>query len=150
MDSSVDDEAKSRAVTRVAERITKESETLPFRWGYFQGVVLIPWSLLVISSVVSDLVAPHPYPWYQLTIALLMGLLGLPLAYSLLRKRAFAFPLVHAMFGLSLLLAAIRLPHVMRHYADPGEKSSGLFHAALLLTWLLSMMYYQRRKAQFH
>jgi uncharacterized membrane protein len=100
--------------------------------------------------VVSDLVAPHPYPWYQLTVALLMGLLGLPLAYGLLRKRVFAFPLVHAMFGLSLLLAAIRLSHVMRRYSDPGEKSSGLFAAALLLMSLLSVVYYQRRKAQFH
>jgi len=150
MDNSVDDEAKRRALARMAERIAKESETLPYRWGYFQGVFLIPWSVLVISSVVSDLVIPRPYPWYLLTIGMLMGLLGLPLAYGLLRKRAFALVLVYAMFGLTLLLAAIRLPTAIRHYADPGEKVSASFDAGLFLLWLLSMVYYRRRKVQFH
>jgi hypothetical protein len=41
MNSSVDDEAKNRALKRIAERIAEESENLPFRWGYFQGVALV-------------------------------------------------------------------------------------------------------------
>jgi len=136
-------------MTQMAERIAKESETLPYGWGYFQGVFLIPWSLLVISSVFSDLLIPRRYPWYLLTVGLLMGFLGLPLAYGLLRKRAFALLLVYAMFGLTLLLAAIRLPTAIRHYADPGEKVSASFDAGLMLMWLLSVVYYHRRRVQF-
>ena len=79
-----------------------------------------------------------------------MGFLGLPLAYGLLRKRTFALVLVYAMLGLSLLVAAISLPAAIRHYADPGEKLSTSFDAELLLIWLLSMVYYRRRRAQFH
>jgi len=146
----LDDAAKSRAVARIAERIAKESETLPYRWGYFQGAFLIPWSLLIVLNVVSDLMKPHHDPWYLLAIGLLMGFLGLPLAYGLLRKRSFATVLVYAMFGLSLSLAAIELPIAIRHFADAGNKGSAFFSAELLLMWLLSMVYYRRRKAQFH
>lgn len=150
MNGSLDDEAKRRALARMTERIAKESETLPYRWGYFQGVVLIPWSLLVISSVVSDLRIPRRYPWYLLAIGLLMGFLGLPLAYGLLRKRTFALVLVFAMLCLALLLAAIRLPTAITHYSDPAEKLSGSFDAGLFLIWLLSTVYYRRRRVQFH
>jgi hypothetical protein len=146
----LDDAAKSRAVARIAERITKESESLPYRWGHFQGAFLIPWFLLIIKGVVSDLVKPHHDPWYLTAIGLLMGFLGLPLAYGLLRKRGFAIVLVHVMFGLSFLLAAIQLPIAIRHFADPGGKGSAFFEAELLLMWLLSMVYYRRRKVQFH
>jgi hypothetical protein len=142
--------AKSRAVARIAERIAKESESLPYRWGYFQGAVLIPWSLLIILSVLSDLLKPHHDPWYLTAIGLLMGFLGLPLAYGLLRKKAFALVLVYAMFGLSLLLAAIQLPIAIRHFADTGDKGSAFFEAELLLVWLLSLVYYRRRRVQFH
>jgi ABC-type branched-subunit amino acid transport system permease subunit len=131
------------------ERIAKESETQPYRWGYFQGAVLIPWSLLLISDPVWDLQQPSHYPWYLMTIALLMGLLGLPLAYGLLRKRAFALTLVYSMFGLTLLLAAVRLPTVMRHFDYYSQKWNASFDAGLLLMWLFSIVYYRRRKAQF-
>src|SRR5713226_1250268 len=87
--TSLDDAAKSRAVARIAERMAQESESLPYRWGYFQGAILIPWSLLIIFGVVSYLMKPYHDPWYLLAIGLLMGFLGLPLAYGLLRKRAF-------------------------------------------------------------
>jgi hypothetical protein len=137
-------------MARMAEPIARESESLPYRWGYFQGVILIPWSLLIILSVVSDLLKPRHDPWYLETIGLLMGVLGLPLAFGLLRKRAFALVLLYAMVGLSLLLVAIQLPIAIRHYADAGDKGSAFFEAELLLLWLLSMVYYRRRRMQFH
>lgn len=100
--------------------------------------------------MVLDLMKPHHDPWYLIAIGLMMGFLGLPLAYGLLRKRAFAIVLVYGMFGLSLLSAAIQLPIAIRHFADTGDKGSPFFEAELLLVWFLSMMYYRRRRAQFH
>ena len=147
-DSLLDDEAKRRALTRMAERIARESETLPYRWGYVQGIFLIPWSLLCISMAISDFLNPPSYPWYLLSVALLMGVLGLPLAYGLLRKKVFALVLVYVMFGLTLLLAAVKLPTVIQHFHS--QKLSASFDGELLLMWLLSIVYYKRRKAQFH
>jgi hypothetical protein len=146
----LDDAAKSRAVARIAERIVQESESLPYRWGYFQGAILIPWSLLIIFSVVSYSMKRHHDLWYLLAIELLMGFLGLPLAYGLLRKRAFAIMLVYAMFGLSLLLASMQLPIAIRHFADTRDSGSAFFEAEQLLVWLLSVVYYRRRRVQFH
>ena len=125
-------------------------EELPYRWGYFQGVMLIPWSLLVILSVASNAIKPSHDPWYLLAVGFLMGILGLPLAIGLLMKKAFALRLVYTMFGLSILLVAIQLPTAIKHYADPGDKSSAFFEAEVLLFWLLSMVYYRKRKAMFH
>lgn len=150
MDVPSDGDAKSRALARMADRIAKESEMLPYRWGYFQGAALIPWSLLLISTPVWDFLQPTHYPWYLMAIAMLMGLLGLPLAYGLLRKRLFALDLVCVMFGIVLLLAVVRLPTVIRHHTYTSQKVSGSFDAGLLLTWLLSLVYYRRRKSQFH
>ena len=118
--------------------------------GLFQGAVLIPWSFALISSSVWGLRQPNHWPRYQMTIELLMGLLGLPLAYGLLRKKLFAFALVYAMFGLVLLVAAVRLPTVISHFTYTSEKVSGSVDAGLLLIWLLSVLYYRRRKCQFH
>jgi len=85
-----------------------------------------------LSSVLSDLLVPRRYPWYLLTIGFLMGLLGLPLAYGLLRKRAVALALVYAMLGLTLLLVAIRIPVAIKHFADTSEKLSASFDIELL------------------
>ena len=141
---------KNRQLERVAVQIARENENLPYRWGYLQGVALIPWSLMVILSVASDLIKPHHGPWYFATIGLLMGILGLPLAYGLLKKRAFALMLVYVMFGLSLLLVLIQLPIAIRNFTDVGDKGSAFFEAEMLLLWLLSLVYYRKRKAQFH
>ena len=149
MHSSVDAEAKTHTIARIAGRIDSESKTLPYRWGYFQGAFLIPWSLLILLGVFEDL-QKHHEPWYLITIALLMGFLGLPLAYGLLRKKSFALVLVYVMFGLSLLLLAIKIPVAVKHFTDPGDNSSAFVEAELLLFWLLSMVYYRRRRAQFH
>lgn len=143
------DSEKNRQMKRVAARIAKENENLPYRWGYFQGVAMIPWSLMLILSVASDLIKPHHGPWYFATIGLLMGIVGLPLAYGLLKKRAFALTLVYVMFGLSLLLVSIQLPIAIRHFTDQGDKGSAFAEAELLLLWLLSLIYYRKRKAQF-
>jgi hypothetical protein len=70
------------------------------------------------------------------------------LAYALLRKKAFALVLVYVMFGLTLLLAAVKLSTVIQHIHN--QKLSASFDGGLLLMWLLSIVYYRRRKAQFH
>lgn len=150
MDNSPEADAKAQALARMAARISEESKTLPYRWGYFQGVVLIPWSLLSIIGTVAELLKPQHEPFYLTTIALLMGILGLPLAFGLLRKKTFALRLVYVMFGLSLLLAAVKLPMAIRHYGDPGDRGSAIFEAELLLVWLISLLYYRKRRIQFH
>lgn len=127
-----------------------ESESLPYRWGYFQGAALIPWSLVLICAVLWDSRQATHYPWYLMAIQLFTGLLGLPLAYGLLRKKMFALVMVYAMFGSVLLFAVVRLPVVIKHYDHIDQKVSGAFDAGLLLVWLLSVVYYRRRRARFH
>jgi len=105
--------------------------------------------LLVIVGTILEFMKPRPERWYLTTIALMMGILGLPLAFGLLRKKAFALFLVYTMFGLSLLLMAIKLPMAIRHYTDNGDSGSAFFEAELLLVWLFSLVYYRRRKEQF-
>lgn len=121
----------------------------PYRWGYFQGALLIPFSLLVLLGTAADRLKPKHDPWYLETVGLLMGLIGLPLAVGLLTKRRFALPLVHAMFILTVLLVALKLPIAIRHYIDPGDNGSVFFEAELLLMWLLSLIYYRKRRSQF-
>jgi len=149
MNNSPETDAKARALARMTARISEESKTLPYRWGYFQGVMLIPWSLLLIIGTLAEFLEPRREPWYLTTIVLLMGLLGLPLSFGLLRKKAFALPLVYAMFGLSLLLMLVKLPMAIRYYADKGDRGSAIFEAELLLVWLLSLLYYHKRRFQF-
>jgi hypothetical protein len=149
MDSSSTADAKKYAMPRIAERLAAESESLPYRWGYFQGAILIPWSLLVVLGTLVELLKLQDQPWYLITIQLLMGLLGLPLAVGLLRKRRFGLMLVHAMFGLSLLQVGIKVPIAIGHFADPGDIGSGMFEAEQMMVWLISLQYYRRRKRQF-
>ena len=149
MGASLDAEAKARTISKIAERIDRESETLPYRWGYFQGAVLIPWSLLIILGTFADLLKPKHEPWYLTTIGFLMGFLGLPLAVGLLRKKRFAVALVYVMFVLTLLLVAIKIPVAVKHFTDPGDNGSAFLEAELLLMWLLSLVYYRRRQSQF-
>jgi hypothetical protein len=145
----VDSDAKTRAVERMAERIDRESKDLPYRWGYFQGAVLLPWSLFLIVGSVGALRKPNYEPWYISAIVLLLGLVGLPLGLGLLAKKRFALVLVYVMFGLTLLLVAIKIPVAIRHYIDPGENGSGFPEAEMLLVWLFSTVYYRKRQTQF-
>src|ERR1039457_1272880 len=97
--------------TQGNERIeTGTSKPLPYRWGYFQGVLVIPFSLLVLLGTVSDLLKTHHTPWYLTSIALLAGLVGLPLGVGLLQKKKYALSIVYLMFALALLQASIQLP----------------------------------------
>ena len=125
-----------------------EAKILPYRWGYFQGVVVIPFSLLVLSGTASDLLKTHQHSWYLTSIALLMGLVGLPLGVGLLQKKKYALTLVYLMFGLALLQAAIQLPIAMTHFTDQSDRGSAFFEAWTLLLWLLSMVYYRKRREQ--
>jgi hypothetical protein len=122
---------------------------LPYRWGYFQGVFLIPFSLLLLLDAASGLIQTHHTPWYLTSINLLMGLTGLPLAVGLLRKKEYALSLVYVMFGLSLFQALIQIPIAVRNFADHGDKGSAFFAAEWLLFWLLSVVYYRKRREQF-
>jgi hypothetical protein len=146
---SSSNEAKERAVARMSERIASESATLPYRWGYIQGGLLIPWSLLGIISTYLDFRKPGHEPSYLMAIELVMCLLGLPLGYGLLQKKSFALQLVYVMFGLSLLLVVLKLPVAIMHYTESGDTGSAFFEAELLLIWVISIVYYRRRRAQF-
>jgi hypothetical protein len=131
------------------ERIDVESRSLPYRWGYFQGAIQIPWSLFLIFATVLDLRQSRYEPLYISAIYLLLGLVGLPLGVGLLLKRKFALVLVYVTFGLVLLLTAIKTPVAIMHYRDEGEVGSAFFEAELLLLWLCSMIYYRKRQLQF-
>ena len=127
---------------------TATSSPLPYRWGYFQGVLIIPFSLLMLLGTASDLLKSRHYPWYLTLITLLMGLVGIPLGVGLLQKKRFALSLVYLMFALALLQAAIQLPVAIIHFADQSDKGSAFFEAWMLLLWLLSMVYYRKRREQ--
>jgi hypothetical protein len=145
----LDTDAKTRAVLRMTERIDAESKSLPYRWGYFQGVVLIPWSLFLIAGSVWALRQSDYEPWYISANVLLLGLVGLPLGFGLLLKRKFALTLVYLVFGLALLSVAIKIPVAITHYSDPGARGSGIPDAEILLVWLFSIVYYRKRRTQF-
>jgi hypothetical protein len=52
------------------------------------------------------------------------------------------------MFGLTLVLAAIKIPIAIRHFANRGTGGSAFFEAELVLLWLLSLIYYRKRENQ--
>jgi hypothetical protein len=145
----MESDAKARRFARLAEKMEREGKVLPYRWGYFQGVVLIPWSLFLILAYTLDLRKLHSDDWYTSVIGLVIGLVGIPLGFGLLWKRTFALVLVYVVFGLTLLLLAIKMPIAIAHYRDAGDKGSAIGEAEMLLVWLGSMIYYRRRRAQF-
>jgi len=51
-----------------------------YRWGYFQGVLLIPFSLLMLISVWDGYVKPRHDPRYLVVIGFAMGIVGPPSA----------------------------------------------------------------------
>ena len=122
-------------------------KTLPYRWGYFQGVFLIPFSLVMILEALTDLLVHHRNPYLN-TPMLLMGLTGIPLAITILRKKKTLLPLVYAMFGLALLQCAMQLLTAIANFADQGDKGSAFFEAEWLFFWLISTVYYRKREQQ--
>jgi len=100
------------------------SRPLPYRWGYFQGVVIIPFSLLLLLGTAADLIKPRHDPWYLAIVVSLMGLVGLPLGIGLLRRKRFALTLVYLMVVLALLQVAIQLPIAVTHFADQSDKGA--------------------------
>lgn len=142
-------EVKEHRVNAMTQRIENESRQLPYRWGYFQGVFLIPWSLLIILGTWMESERPEHESRYISIIALLLGLIGIPLAIGLLRKKKFALPLVYLSFGLSLALIVIKLLIAIIHYRSPGYRGSYFFEAEQLLFWLCCLLYYRKRKSQF-
>jgi hypothetical protein len=145
----LDTEDKAPALERMTERMDREGKVLPYRWGYFQGAVVIPWSLFLLLGAILDLRKFRQDPWYISVIVLVIGLVGLPLGVGLLQKRKFALTLVYVTFGLTLSLVAIKIPVAILHYRSEGEIGSALPEAELLLLWLGSMVYYRKRHAQF-
>jgi hypothetical protein len=128
---------------------TSASTPLPYRWGYFQGAIIIPISLLTFIGSIADLVRLHTQPWTVSAISLLMALLGLPLGVGLLKRRWYALTLLYVMLWLSVLLVAVKLPIAIGHFTDAGDIGSALPEAELLLIWLLSTVYYRKRQMQF-
>ena len=97
----------------------------------------------------ADLLKTHQQHWLVASIALLMGMVGLPLGVGLLSKKRYALGLVHLMFGLALLQALIQIPVAATHFAVQGENGSAIFEAELLVVWMLSLVYYRKRRNQF-
>ena len=81
-----------------------ERRPLPYRWGYFQGVLLIPFSLVVLLDTASNQIQPVRDPWYLAAIGYLVGIIGLPLSVGILRKRRYALWLVYVMLVLSFVM----------------------------------------------
>jgi hypothetical protein len=130
-------------------RIEGESVTLPYRWGYVQGVAMIPWSLFATFAEIMFLRGTNNEPRYISVLAILIGLVGLPLGVGLLLKRRFALVLVYVIFAMTLALAALKLPIAILHNRDPGDRGSAMFEAEMLLFWLCCMLYYRKRQSQF-
>jgi hypothetical protein len=143
-------ERRENAKERIAARIDQEGRVLPYRWGYFQASVLIPWTLWLTLGATAELAKLHLEPWFISVITLLMGLIGFTLAYGLLLKKSFAFPLLYATVGLAVLLVAVKLPVAISHYREAGENGSAFSEAEILLVWIASLPYYRNRVTQFH
>lgn len=120
----------------------------PYRWGYFQGAILIPFSLLVLLDTASNQIQPFRDPRYLAAIGYLVGIIGLLLSVGILRKRRYALSLVYMMLFLTLVFAAVNAPFAVRHFANQGRRAGGFFVAELLLFWLLSVVYYRKRRQQ--
>ena len=91
----------------------------------------------------------HEEPWPILALVILAGVIGVPLGVGLLMKKKFALALVYVMLGLAILQTAIKIPIAMRHFADPGDVSSAMPEAEMLVIWLISLVYYRKRENQF-
>ncbi len=103
----------SEQVVANTSRELASTQARPYRWGYFQGFALFPWSIFILLVGVGSLTKAAGEPWpYAVTMVTMvtMGVIGFPLAFGILRKRKFALPLLYAMFGLSVLLTAIQIP----------------------------------------
>jgi len=81
-------------------------------------------------------------------ISYLVGIIGLPLSVGILRKRRYALILVYVMFALSLLFAAVKIPVAIKNFTSQENIGSRFFEAELLLFWLLSIVYYRKRREQ--
>ena len=105
----------------------------PYRWGYFQGAVIIPLALLGFIGSLADLVKNHRQPWPLSAISLIMALVGFPLGVGLLKKKRYALNLLYVMLGLSVLLVAVKLPIAITHFTDASDNGSAFPEAELLL-----------------
>ena len=126
-----------------------EQKPLPYRWGYFQGILLLPFSLLALLVTIEPSKATQSQSWYLSVAECLGGIVAFPLGIGLLAKKRFAIPLVHLMFGLALLLAALKVPTAIQHFTDLGDEGSAFFEAEWLLMRLLSLFYYRKRAHEF-
>lgn len=139
----VPDGALDGSAARVAE-----TRPRPYRWGYFQGALLIPFSLVVLLDTASNQIQPHHDPWYLAVIGYLVGITGLLLSVGILRKRRYVLSLIYVMLVLSLVFAAVNASFAVRHFANQERRAGAFFLAELLLFWLLSAIYYRKRRWQ--
>ena len=126
----------------------RKPNPLPYRWGYFQAVIIIPFSLLMLLSIASSLIKPNNEPWYQVAVASLIAILGLPLGVGLFRKKNYALSLVYAMFGLSVLLLVIQVFLAITKFKGQYAWGEIVFAGELIVVWLFSMVYYRKRRNQ--
>jgi hypothetical protein len=132
-----------------APSVNSETPQLPYRWGYFQGALLIPFSSVLVLGVVGEQMQPSHEPWFVAVMLILICMVGLPLGIGLLMKKRFALPLVYVICGLTFLLTCVKVPYAVMHFSNQGG-GSAFFEAELLLVWLFSFVYYRKRRSMFH
>src|SRR5260370_33711133 len=84
------------------QRRIDHSKPRPYRFGYFQGGVLISVSLLMLLGAAKEL-KWHKERWPILALVILAGMIGVPLGVGLLMKKKFALALVYVMLGLAIV-----------------------------------------------
>lgn len=139
----------SEQVVANTSRELASTQARPYRWGYFQGFALFPWSIFILLVGIGSLTKAAGEPWPYAVTMVTMGVIGFPLVFGILQKRKFTLPLLYAMFGLSVLLTAIQVPVAVSHFTSREPKGSAIFEAEMLLLWLLSLVYYRRRRTEF-
>lgn len=130
--------------------VTSTNPKLPYRWGYFQGVALIPFSLVLMLGVAGEQSHPTHEPRFVAALLLLICIVGLPLGIGLLMKKRFALTLVYVMCGLSFLLICAKVPFAVKHFGNEESGGSAIFEAEIMLVWLFSFIYYRKRRSMFH
>ncbi len=132
-------------VSDVGQRI------LSYRWGYFQGFVLIPFTLLIFLGISSVYLigTEKPEPWFLAWPVLMIAAIGMPLAFGLLWRKRFALPLVKLMLALWLIRLATKVPVAVTHFADGTDLGSAIAEAEMALLWLCSFFYYRKREHMF-
>jgi len=137
---------------------------LPYRWGKFEGWLLVVWSSLAVLGLGAALLvrvrrAGFEASGFELPAVLLLlivvGLCAviLLMGKGLLRKRSYALRLVYVRLVLSVLLACgvvVGRAAGLRERALPGRDGDVGRAVGFLALSIPTARYYYRRRHEFH